>query len=403
MLHIISIDELVPGMFVTEVIEQTGKLRMRSRGMVKSTETITMLKQRGILKLQIDSNKSKVKPDSLTTSTPAPVTEQTEQAHQQEQSKNSEKPLAEQLDQANELYQQSQSIQGEFLEKIRTGGRTNLAPINTLSQQIIDSVFEDSAALSLLTMIKNSDQYLLEHSINSAILMAIFARHLGLDSKLTEQLSIAGMLMDVGMATLPTNMLTKPKSLTRQEWDLVKSHVDISIELVAQSGGASDVVMDVVTNHHERINGEGYPEGKTAEQISTYARMAAIVDTYDALTSERPHQPSSTASTTFKIMLQDNGLDQSLVQQLIKCLGVHPVGSLVKLKSDKLAIVTRANHDEPLSPQVMAFYSVRSSHYSQIKRIDLSKSDDEIISAVRPDEFGINLNKFFKDVFLGAI
>jgi len=235
--------------------------------------------------------------------------------------------------------------------------------------------------------------------------MALFARHLGFDKELIDELALSGLMMDIGMATVPDEILNHPGTLEGNDLQIMRGHVDFGIELVDQSDLDSDVIRDVVAHHHERLDGSGYPEGKSGDQLSTYARMAAIIDTYDSFTSERPWRKAMSPTQALKRLLSSSQgqLDQSLVQQFIRCIGVHPVGSLVKLTSGKLAIVTRAGKDDPLKPIVMTFYSIRSGHYKEVKMLDLSKVDDGIEASVRPEEFKINLPKFFREVLLSQV
>jgi len=397
MLKVIDIGELRPGMFVNQVTEQQGLLKIKSKGIVKTESAIEVLKNKGILQLEIDLSKSKF---------PQAESQQEEQPAHMEPEKN--KPVksdSESLNTANDLYQQAKGIQQQFFEDIRTAQASDMAPMQNLSADILDSVFENSNALACLTQIKDKDQYFLEHSLNCAILMTIFAKHMGLDKALIEELCLGALLMDTGMVTVPDDILQKKKKLSANEWGVIMPHVDFGIEMLEQCGELTDASLHVIANHHERLDGSGYPAAKAGDDISTYGRMAAIIDTYDALISDRPYRLGLTPTNAMKKLLAESSgtLDQTLVQQFIKCIGVHPVGSLVKLKSGKLAIVTKANSDDPLNPSVYVFYSVKAGHYSETKRVNLSKSQDEIESCVRPDEFKINLTKFFKEVFLGAL
>lgn len=396
MLKVIDIEELSPGMFVNQVAEQKGMLKIKSRGIVKPETSIQLLKNKGILKLEIDLSKSKIeqgaKPESDAPIEELPI-------------KQNKKSDGESLSQANAIYHQAKDIQQQFFDDMRTGQGATLQSVQDLSADILDSVFENSNALSCLTQIKNKDEYFLEHSLNCSILMALFAKHMGFDKALIEELCLGGLVMDTGMVSVPDDILAKKGKLSANEWGVVMPHVDFGIEMLEQAGELSDNTLHVVANHHERLDGSGYPEGKAGESITTYGRMAAIVDTYDALTSDRPYRAGMTPTNAMKKLLADSSakLDQNLVQQFIKCLGVHPVGSLVKLKSGKLAIVVQANPEDPLNPCVYCFYSVNSGNYSETKRVDLTKSEDEIETCVRPDEFKINLNKFFKEIFLNSI
>jgi HD-GYP domain-containing protein (c-di-GMP phosphodiesterase class II) len=385
-------------MYVNRVIEQKRALKIKTKGMVKTEETIKSLAEKGILTLEIDLSKSQIE---------SPISVEVEPP--QEPSPSPLKPMQAkqlngvQLNKANALYGDSKNVQKEFLEKIRTGQECDLQPLHDITLDIIDSLTENSGSLACLTLIKNADEYTLEHSLNCSILMSIFANYMKIDAYQVEDLCFASLLMDLGMTMMDQDTLHKTGALNSAEWGIIKSHVDIGIEITEHWGDVSDLVLDVISNHHEGVDGTGYPNGYSNEHISMFAKMAAIVDSYDAMTSERSYRKSMSPTTALKSLLADKRLDQQLVSQFIRCIGVHPVGSLVKLNSGKLAIVTKANAKEPLKPIVMSFYSIKSNHYNEIKTLDLSKIDDEIHSSIRPEEFKLNLPKFFQDVLLGAI
>lgn len=395
MLKQVPISELVPGMYVNQVLKQAGKLKMRSKGLVKTQQTIDALRSKGIELLEVDLSKSKLPKEKEVAEKPANTS-----LRERSKLKKIEKSPSDALADANDLYLQAVMIQGDFVSSTRAGAVANLDKVTELSQNLIDAVFEYPSAISYLTLIKNTEEYLLEHSVSCAILMGLFGRHLDFDKPLIEDLSLAVMLMDIGMASVPSDILAKKGDMNEQDWQIIKGHVDISIELLEQCDDVSDVILDIIQNHHERMDGSGYPNGKTGDQLSVYARMAAIVDCYDAMVSERGYRVGQTPNSVLRKLLKDDTLDQELVQQFIKCIGVHPVGSLVKLASERLGIVSSSGKADPLSPVVMTFYSLRTQMHSEIKRIDLSKADDEIVAAVKPDEFKMNLPKFFREVFI---
>ncbi|MBT0585090.1 HD-GYP domain-containing protein [Alteromonas oceanisediminis] len=398
MLKEISIAELVPGMYVNQVLKQSGKLKMRSKGLVKTQATIEQLKQKGIELLEIDITKSQVDTSAKSSSTP-----QSSLRDRRAPSKPAEQSNSDMLSAANDLYLNAVMIQGEFVDQLQKGSGADIEKVTQVSQGIIDAIFDNTNAITCLTLIKNADEYLLEHSVSCAILMGLFARHMEFDKALIEDLSLGALLMDVGMATVPADVFQKNGQLSKQDWQLMKGHVEAGLEMLEPIAELSDVTRDVIQNHHERMDGSGYPVGKQGQSISTYARMAAIIDSYDAMVSDRKHQQGQTPTGVLRKLLTDTTLDQTLVQQFIKCIGVHPVGSLVKLKSEKLALVSSAGKTDPLSPVVMAFYSLRTQAHTEIKRIDLAKSDDEIMASVRPNEFKMNLTKFFREVFIHQV
>lgn len=396
---VISIEELVPGMYVNRVVKQKGALKMKSKGLVKRQDIIEALKSKGILQVEVDYSKShleemEVKDKAEEAAHPAP-----------EEKPAKQKSVGEALNASQELHDRAKKVHEDFLNHIRDGERVDVEPIREISEEIIDDVFDSADGLSCVSMMKDAPDYILEHSVNCAIYMTIFAKHMGFDKELCTELCLAGFLMDSGMATVPQDILAKPGTLNKDEMALILPHVDFGIEMIEQSDSVSDVVLGIVRDHHERLDGSGYPEGKAGEHINTYGRMAAIVDSYDAMTNDRPYRRGMSPTNSLKQLLADSSgrYDQSLVQQFIRSIGVHPVGSLVKLKSGKLGIIVKANKADPLKPLVMSFYSIRTGHHTEIKRVDLAKVDDEIESSVRPDDFKLNLTKFFREVFLPSL
>ena len=181
---------------------------------------------------------------------------------------------------------------------------------------------------------------------------------------------------------------------------MYQTHVDESLEAIEHSDDLPEVVKDIISQHHERIDGSGYPKGLTGDDIEPLAQLAAVVDEFSRLGMPAPFGCAFATSKVLKSLARNKGLEQTLVNRLIGVLGIYPVGSLVKLKSGKLGIVSRRNPSNLLQPQVMTFYSVNSGHFQEVKRIDLAKGKDEIESSIGPDEFAINLPKFFTDVFI---
>lgn len=401
MLERVPIDELQPGMYVNQVLEQKGALKMRSKGLVKTQNIIDTLKVKGILVVEVDMSKSKLpKQEPIIETTPVEEPEETTK----EQTKKVSTPVGrEAINDANDLYESAVNIQSNFLKALKSGAVKDLSPMESLSQSLIESVFDNKDALSCLTMIKDTDQYLLEHSINCSVLGGIFCEYLGYDIDTIEQVSLGILLMDIGMSSLPDEIRDNTGVFSSSDWEVMKTHVEIGVDLVEQFGDISDLSLSIIAQHHERMDGMGYPKGLVGEEISEFARIAAIVDAYDAMTSNRRYKDSITPTQALKRLTTSENLDQDLVKQFIQCIGVHPVGSLVRLKSGKLGIVSKLNPKDPVSPHVMTFYSVTSQHFNEVKRIDLSLYDDEIVSGVRPEEFSLNLPKFFKDVFINQM
>lgn len=385
----LSIDELKPGMFVSQVTEQTGKIRVRSGGLVKTAAVIEQLRERGIRRIDVDLSRSTLPAEAIASDTMPSATKP-------------EKPTAtpQAIVQADALYQKAVSLQSNLVKSLKNGAANGLKDADTLSHSIIESVFDNQDAISCLTMIKNADEYTLEHAINCSVLMAIFAAERGFDRDTIDNICMGTLLMDIGMSLLPPELRQQNAPLTADDKAVIESHVEQGLALVEQYEDISDLALTIVAQHHERVDGSGYPAQLQGEEISEFARMAAIVDTYDAMISNRPHQSSVTPAVALKRLTKNPGLDQNLVKQFVTLIGVHPVGSLVQLASGKLGIVVKTNASDMLKPVVMVFYSVNGGHYSEVKRVDLASMNDEIVGGVRPDDFNINLPKFFRDVFV---
>lgn len=417
MIKIISISELTIGMYVENVVKQKGNVRIKSRGLIKNNAILDSLKSKGILEIEVDFDKSKIVEHALTAPEPQPenhISDSTVNANRISSDATTASPIKEYkltsimnagqhqeaLEDADKLYIQAKNVQKDFVAKLRSGSTPNIDHLSKLSQDIIDSVFDNVDALSCLLMLKDSSEYLAEHAINCAILLAMFASSRGMSQAEIEDLTMAGLLMDIGMTSLPRDLLNKTAELNETDWAMMRSHVDIGIAIAQRLNDTPPIVLDIIANHHERVDGSGYPKAKTLSEISVYSQMSAIVDCYDAMISNRHHQRSVTATEALLQLESDETLNSDLVNEFINAIGLHPVGSLVQLQSQQLGIVSQRNSKQPLNPIVMIFYSMQTQLHTAVHRVDLNQSDDYILAGVRPEEFSMNLDKFFKRVFL---
>ena len=289
MLEQVPINELKPGMYVTQVLEQSGTLHMRSQGIVKSQSIVDTLKKKGILLLEVDIAKSKhhrndeTQADALANEEQTPANEPS--ASESGTAKSPPLDNAS-INEANDLYENALSIQSKFIKALNQEAVTDLSPMTSLSHSLIESVFDNEDALSCLTLIKDTDNYLLEHSINCSVLTGIFCKFLGYDRDSIEQASLGALLMDTGMSSIPADIRRPTAALSEDDLAVLKTHVEVGTTLVEQCGEIPDLSLQVIEQHQERVDGSGYPDGLCNDQISEFARIAAIVDTYDELTSQ---------------------------------------------------------------------------------------------------------------------
>ena len=288
MIQAVPINELKPGMYINQVLKQSGAVRMRSKGIVKTQSAIDELHSLGVRIVEVDMEKSTITASSNDENSAS----QGANSLVHPPSSNAVTPST--LHDAKDLYGDAITIQHGFINTLKRGAAKDLRPVEELSQNIIDNLFDNNVALSCLTLIKGSDKYLLEHSINCCILMGMFSQFLGYDRQTIEQASLGALLMDLGMSSLPEDIRNHTAPLNPAQWEIMKSHVHTSLEMLAQCENVSTLTLTVIAQHHERQDGSGYPEGLKGDHVSSFARMAAIVDAYDAMTSNRPHKQSIT-------------------------------------------------------------------------------------------------------------
>ncbi len=393
----VPITELQVGMFVSAITKSKTNLTVKSQGMIRSQKTIDSLTVRGILEFEIDLEKSECKIPE-----PAPAAPQAPERKRPEPRKIiSFEQHQKELAAADRLYTEAREVHSKFIRQLKSGQAPDFDSLNNLSQEIIDKVFENSDALACLIMLKESSDYLVEHALNCSILMSLFAKYKGFSQADIEDLTLAGLLMDCGMAALPAELTSRTDTFSEADHILVRTHVDIGLEIAERYGDLPSTVLDIIKNHHERIDGSGYPKAKLADNISVHAQMASIADVYDAMLTDKTYRSSTCAQESLEFLQNDSGFDTDLVNEFIQAIGLFPVGSLVHLKSGKLAIVVQRNRQNPLTPTVMTFYSIRGKHHTEMKRIDLKRqTSDKIVGSVTPEEFDINLPKFFRSALL---
>jgi HD-GYP domain-containing protein (c-di-GMP phosphodiesterase class II) len=393
MLELVNVEGLLPGMFIVNVTKQAGKIIVASAGKLSGHQDIVSLVDKGILQVQIDLTKS----THLNTDDKLDNLEDVKDI--EDMSINaSGLSYNQQLEHSFKLHDQAKTIHRRLIKRVAKGKIAGLEEVNTITQQIVRNAFDCDDALGIVTILKNDDEYFIEHSINCAILMVMFGRSLEIDKSTLQHLGVGALLMDIGMVKLPLLITQKADSLSVQETQRIQRHVDIALKLLEPIDGIDEVSLTVIQQHHERLDGTGY-DGLRGEQISQYGRMAAIVDTYDSLTTSRPYRDILIPADALKKMQnEDWGLDKALLAKFILCIGANPIGSLVELASGKLAMVMRLNRLQPLSPVVMVFYNV-TTKLDEIAQLDLSKVKDEIVGSVSPDDFEIRLSSFLRQSF----
>ena len=381
----IPISKLEIGMYISEQSKGVANDTLNAKGLIKHQKTIDKLLDRPIKEIYIDIEKGKDSDFSvpINTNTPAykPLL-----------------PLAEERSRAHAIYHEAIDLVDNLMADVKLGKAIDVVPMEELASDISGSVFNNQNALLCLSQIREKDRYLMEHSVNVSILMGIFSRHLGYTGNTLHQLITGALLHDIGKILVPDEILHKRGKLTDAEWVEMKRHVTYGEKILLKSEGISEIALAICGQHHERLDGAGYPRAKKDSDINIYGRLAAIVDVYDAITASRVYHDGLTPFVAMKRLVKwsNNHLDKTLVYHFIRCMSVYPVGTLVELNNGKLGVVIETKTNTPDSPVVRVFYNARHNHYEHTKVIDLSKTNTEthIINTRDPKELDIDLHEF---------
>ena len=263
-------------------------------------------------------------------------------------------PIAEELGPANERFAQAQQVFENVIQDIRLGKGLEIEAVQNVVEGLVDSIIRNPNALQLVSRLRETSETAYLHALQVAVLMVTFGRELGFSRAELGALGQIGMLMDIGKLRIDNALLNKRGILTPDEFQEVKRHVECGLEMIAASVSSPDVLAGVA-DHHERLNGSGYPNGKAAEDISVFGRMGGIVDAFAALTSIRPY---ADPVSPYEAMRQLQGwsgtyFNAGLVEQFIQAIGIFPVGTLVELSTGELAVVLEQSKVRRLKPKVL--------------------------------------------------
>ncbi|MDO8179426.1 MAG: HD-GYP domain-containing protein [Undibacterium sp.] len=263
-----------------------------------------------------------------------------------------------------------------------------------LVEEIANSVMRNPGALIGLARLKTADDYTYMHSVAVCALMIALSRKMGLDDDKTREAGLAGLLHDIGKMAVPSEILNKPGKLTDAEFVSVKEHPAAGYKMLLEAKGVGEIALDVCLHHHEKMDGSGYPNRLSGDEISIYAKMGAVCDVYDAITSNRPYKQGwCPAESLGKMSEWSKGhFDPIVFQAFIKSIGIYPVGTLVRLQSGRLGVVVEQQIGKSLLlPKVRVFFSSKSLAYITPELLDLAGPglQDKIVAREEASKWGL--------------
>jgi HD-GYP domain-containing protein (c-di-GMP phosphodiesterase class II) len=281
--------------------------------------------------------------------------------------------LGAELQRASALMSQSREAVSSLFAEARMGRALDAEKCLPLVDEIASSVWRNPGAIVSLARLKTHDDYTYMHSMAVCALMVSLGRQLGMDEATAREVGLAGMLHDMGKAAMPLEVLNKPGKLTDAEYAIMKTHPQHGYELLQEGKGVGEIALDVTLHHHERPDGRGYPHGLAGDALSRVARMGAVCDVYDAITSNRPYKSGwDPAESIAKMASWTGQFDTEIFQAFVKSLGIYPIGSLVRMRSGKLGVVVEQNETSLVSPKVKLFFSTRSNMPIAVELLDLA-------------------------------
>ncbi|EOD81171.1 HD-domain protein [Grimontia indica] len=364
MLQKVTIDNVEIGMYVEQIESQLARTKMKKPGFIRRQETIDNLREKGVLFVYIDA-------DQITS-------DEDIQYRETKVGKHSSVKGNDEFGAAKELVDKSKKQLSKLLNDVYENKPVDIEPVKQVSSDIVENIFERRDAVLWISGIREKSAYLLEHSMNVAFHLVNFGRYLELDRQTLEELAIGGLVHDIGKILVRDEVLNKPGKLSDEEFLHMKEHQTLSQPVLDSMIDLPKLSRDVSLMHHEKIDGNGYPNGLKGDELTLIGRMSCIVDIYDALTAERCYKPALSPSEAFKIMigLTPFHLDPDLLKKFIRCIGFYPIGSVVELSNGRVGLVCKENPDDLMTPTVKMFYSAKTESFREVEYIDLKKRPD---------------------------
>ena len=310
--------------------------------------------------------------------------------------------VGDEIPQALRLREKAQKLLESVFADVRSGKQIDIAPTRDMAEDMVKSAYRNSAAMPCVAKLSDAGDGLLSHSINVCSLMVAFCRHAGMDAETTLDAAIGALLHDVGMLKVDPRVLSLQGQATPEEFQEQSKHVQYSYEILSETPGVPLVARQIGELHHERYDGQGYPYGLKGDNIPQIIQMASIVNTYDALTSKKANNSGLKATMGLKRIFEIAArgvLNEKLVHDFIRCMGLYPIGTMVRLSSDKVGVVIRQNPESLLKPLVRVLYDLKKDCYIRPRDLDFAnlpenRQNERIVANENSSKWNIDILQY---------
>ena len=395
----ISLSKLQVGMYMeVDVKDSTGgnkKVLLLGKGILLTSENqIRRLQEAGLKEVVIDTSKGKDVAGGKQVDAPAPVIKMPQA---QKPPPGRKEFFKEEIKVARKIRGASIQVVKEFMGNAATGQSIDTKKVQIASKTLTGSVFRNVDALLSLTTLKNYSEHTYTHSVNVSILTLAIAHSSGVSEEEAEVIGVGGLLHDIGKSKIPLEILDKPGPLTPDERKIIMSHPLLSEEILKDMGNVPEEAIAISGQHHEKVNGSGYPRGLTGDQMHPFGSMAAVADIYDALTSPRPYKPGLPPYIALRHVFDGRGreFDEKVVDFFIKNLGIYPMGSFVKLNTGEMGVVIETNPQDSLKPKIGVIFTRFGKRRSSMFVADLYETtggeERTIVEADDPKKYDVDI------------
>ena len=298
------------------------------------------------------------------------------------------------------MYAEAVSVASMVWESARTDASPDPSAAQSMIDGLAQAVVQNRSALMALTALKDYDNYTFTHMVNVSILTMAQARGLGVEGPLLREFGLAALMHDIGKVKTPTEILNKPDKLTDEEFDIMKRHVVDGAEILRGTPNIPALAPVVAFEHHLRVDGTGYPHGVTRPNLNIATMLCGIADVYDAMRSQRKYQQAFPSERILAVLQRNDGkqFDQNLIRRFVQLLGIYPVGNMVRLDSEEIAIVLQVHAPDPYRPKVRVLFGADGTRLELPRDVNLWEADaspsdgrpTSVIAPLNPADYGID-------------